>query len=251
MKIVKSIAEWREIFDDLQEMSVGFVPTMGFLHQGHMSLVRRSVAENKITAVSIFVNPTQFNNQSDLDCYPIDLHRDRQMLSDAGVDYVLEPTYDELYNDGFRYRVSEHRDSLDLCGATREGHFVGVLTVVMKLLNITKATKAYFGEKDWQQLQLIRGMAEAFFMDTVIEGCPIVREDSGLALSSRNKLIAEENKAIAPFLHETISSGLSVDEMKNALESKGFKVDYLKEKDGRIFVAAFLGDVRLIDNVKR
>ena len=250
MKIIKSIAKWRKVFRDLQGTDVGFVPTMGFLHQGHMSLVEKSVAENKITAVSIFVNPTQFNNQSDLDSYPIDLERDRQMLLEAGVDYLLEPTYDELYNDGFRYKVCENQQSLDLCGAKREGHFTGVLTVVMKLLNITKATKAYFGEKDWQQLQLISGMAEAFFMDTQIVGCPIVREDSGLALSSRNKLIAEDHKAIAPYLHETISSGLPVDEMKKALEEKGFKIDYLKEKDGRIFVAAFLGSVRLIDNVK-
>ncbi len=249
MKIVRSITQWREIFGGLQGKSVGFVPTMGYLHQGHISLVERSKAENQITAVSIFVNPTQFNNQEDLQRYPVNVQDDTLQLQDLGVDYLLLPDYGELYCDDYRYKVSENQYSLDLCGATRPGHFDGVLTVVLKLLNITKATRAYFGQKDWQQFQLVRGMASAFFLDTEIVGCPTVREDSGLALSSRNKLLTPEHKKIAPQLHEIISGKNSLAEKWKMLEAAGFQVDYLTKKEGRIFVAAFLGKVRLIDNV--
>ncbi len=249
MQEVKSISQWRKIFQELHGKSVGFVPTMGYLHQGHISLVERSVAENEITAVSIFVNPTQFNNQEDLQGYPVSIADDKKKLLELGVDYLLLPEYQELYCDGYRYKVSENQYSQDLCGGTRPGHFDGVLTVVMKLLNITKAKKAYFGQKDWQQFQLVKGMVKAFFLDTQIVGCPTVRESSGLALSSRNNLLSEKDKKIAPFLHEIISKKLSIDEKSKLLAEKGFKVDYLTEKDGRIFVAAFLGKVRLIDNV--
>ncbi len=249
MEVISSIQRWREIFRSALGKRVGFVPTMGYLHQGHISLVERAKAENEVVAVSIFVNPTQFNNQEDLQCYPVSLDEDKRCLQELGVDYLLLPDYKELYGDDYRYKVSENSYSQDLCGAARPGHFDGVLTVVMKLLQITKASKAYFGQKDWQQYQLVKGMAQAFFLDTQIVGCPTVREDSGLALSSRNKLLTDEHRKIAPLLHQIIKEKLPLADKKKKLEAKGFRVDYLKEKEGRIFVAAFLGKVRLIDNV--
>ncbi len=249
MQEVKSICQWREIFRNLPDKSVGFVPTMGFLHEGHISLVERAKAENEITAVSIFVNPTQFNNQEDLQNYPVSIADDKEKLLELGVDYLLLPDYQELYCDGYRYKVSETSYSQELCGATRPGHFDGVLTVVLKLLNITKATRAYFGQKDWQQFQLVKGMVKAFFLDTQVVGCPTVRESSGLALSSRNKLLSEKDKRIAPLLYEIISKKLPIAEKRKLLKESGFVVDYLTQKEGRVFVAAFLGKVRLIDNV--
>lgn len=251
MEIIKSIEHWREIFraNKKGEKTVGFVPTMGALHDAHMSLVKRAVEENQISAVSIYVNPTQFNNPDDLENYPETWDADVAKLEAAGVDYLLYPDYKEMYPDEYRYKVIETEYSQDLCGAARPGHFDGVLTVVMKLLNMTQATKAYFGEKDWQQFHLIKGMAEAYFLETEIVPCPIVREKSGLAMSSRNKLLTEEELAIAPIFNKTLISGKSIEEMHKDLESKGFKVDYLKMKEGRIFGAVFLGKVRLIDNV--
>lgn len=251
MQIINSIDQWIKIFRDFQkeEKSVGLVPTMGALHAGHMSLVERSVQENEITAATIFVNPTQFNNPDDLTSYPITWDEDVEKLESAGVDFLLYPEYDDLYRDSYRYKVIETEYSKDLCGAARPGHFDGVLSVVMKLLNITRASSAYFGEKDWQQFHLIRGMAEAFFIDTVIVPCPLVREESGLALSSRNKRLTDEQKKTAPLFYRTISSGKDLETMKEELEKFGFVIDYLKKKEDRIFGAVFLGEVRLIDNV--
>ncbi|MBI9097701.1 MAG: pantoate--beta-alanine ligase [Spirochaetaceae bacterium] len=251
MIIVKSIDQWIGIFKDYQknEQSVGLVPTMGALHRGHMSLIERSVKENEITAATIFVNPTQFNNPDDLTSYPVTWDEDVVLLENAGVDYLLYPSYKDVYRDNYRYKVVETEYSNDLCGSARPGHFDGVLTVVMKLLNITRATKAYFGEKDWQQYQLIKGMTEAFFIDTEIISCPLIREESGLALSSRNKRLTEEHKMIAPLFYKTISSGSNIEQMKKELTECGFVIDYLKIKDSRIFGAVFLGEVRLIDNV--
>jgi len=252
MIIIQSIEEWREIFRDLgkQEKSVGLVPTMGALHAAHISLVEHSIKENGITAVSIFVNPTQFNNPDDLTNYPETWDDDVAKLESAGVDYLLYPAYEDMYRDNYRYKVIETEYSSDLCGTARPGHFDGVLTVVMKLLNMTKATKAYFGEKDWQQFQLVRDMAETFFIDTEIIPCPLIREKSGLAMSSRNKMLTAEELEIAPLFNKTLCSGKSIEEMREDLTNYGFKVDYLKIKEGRIFGAAFLGKARLIDNVK-
>src|SRR5262249_29466052 len=161
------------------------VPTMGALHEGHLSLVKRSRVENDRTLVSIFVNPTQFDDPADFDAYPRTVKRDLALLEAAGVDFVLLPGAGDMYVDGFRYRVSEPEVSTILEGEHRPGHFGGMLTVVLKLLNIAAAERAYFGEKDWQQLSLVRGMADAFFLPTAIVACPTVRESTGLALSSR------------------------------------------------------------------
>ena len=252
MTIIKTIEEWRKIFRALkkEEKTVGLVPTMGALHKAHISLVENSTNENEITAVSIFVNPTQFNNPDDLNNYPETWKDDVAKLEEAGVDYLLYPAYDDMYGDDYRYKVIETEYSGDLCGTARPGHFDGVLTVVMKLLNMTKATKAYFGEKDWQQYQLIKDMAETFFIDTEIIPCPLIREKSGLAMSSRNKMLTEEELELAPLFNKTITSKKTIEEMKEKLTSYGFKVDYLKIKGNRIFGAVFLGKARLIDNVQ-
>ena len=252
MIIIKSIDEWIEIFKGLakEEKTIGLVPTMGALHIGHMSLMEKSIEDNDVTAATIFVNPTQFNNPGDLTNYPVTWDEDVAKLETAGVDYLLYPAYEDLYRDDYTYKVIETEYSQDLCGTARPGHFDGVLTVIIKLLNITRATRAYFGEKDWQQYHLIKGMADAFFIETEIVPCPLVREKSGLAMSSRNKRLTEEEWEIAPIFHNTISSGADVDVMKKILANSGFNVDYLKIIDDRIFGAVFLGEVRLIDNVK-
>jgi pantoate--beta-alanine ligase len=186
--VIDDLDVWRSQRDEWRSAghSVGFVPTMGALHEGHLSLVERSVAENDRTVVSILVNPTQFDEQGDLDSYPRDLERDTSLLERADVHAVLVPDPDAIYRDGYRYRVTETDRSRSLEGACRPGHFDGVLTVVLKLLHIVEPGRAYFGEKDWQQLELVRGMADALFLDTRIIGCPIVREADGLAMSSRN-----------------------------------------------------------------
>jgi len=251
MQIIKSVDQWINIFKNIQKegKTVGLVPTMGALHDGHISLIKRSISENQVTAATIFINPTQFNNPDDLSNYPTTWDEDIAKLKSVGVDYLLYPKFEDIYRDAYRYKVIETECSKDLCGATRPGHFDGVLTIVMKLINITRATNAYFGEKDWQQYLLIKGMAETFFMDTKIVPCPLIREESGLAMSSRNKLLTDAHKRIAPLFYKTISSQMNLDQMEKALSHNGFVIDYLKILDKRIFGAVFLGEVRLIDNV--
>ena len=160
------------------------------------------------------------------------------------------PTEADLYADQYRFRVSENSLSLKLCGVHRPGHFDGVLSVVLKLLNLTKPTRAYFGDKDYQQLLLIQEMAKAFFLDCEIKAVPTVREKDGLALSSRNTRLTTEQRQKAPRIYQVISSAASADEARKALASEGFKVDYVEDLFNRRFVAAFLGEVRLIDNVQ-
>ncbi|MGL1930428.1 MAG: pantoate--beta-alanine ligase [Desulfotalea sp.] len=250
MEIIKDLEQWQSIFKKLQNQNtVGFVPTMGALHDGHISLMEKSLSENDITAVSILVNKAQFNNPNDFNSYPITWDEDIEILERIGVHYLFAPNYEDIYPDGYRYKIIEDDFAKQLCGASRPGHFDGVLTVVMKLLNLTKATKAYFGEKDWQQYKLIKEMAETFFMDTDIISCPLIREKTGLALSSRNKLLTKKQMVLAPIFYQTISSTKSLKEMRDDLSEHGFKIDYLNVIDNRLFGAVFLGEVRLIDNV--
>jgi pantoate--beta-alanine ligase len=155
-----------------------------------------------------------------------------------------------MYPDGYNYRVSENTDSLPLCGASRPGHFEGVLTVVMKLLNLVRADRAYFGEKDFQQYRLIKGMTEAFFLNTKIIPCPTVREPDGLALSSRNRLLKPGERALAPELNRALRSSARPARIMTELAALGFRPEYIEERWGRRFAAAKLGKVRLIDNVK-
>jgi len=222
---------------------------MGALHEGHLSLVERSRTENDRTLVSIFVNPTQFDDPADLDAYPRTLERDLALLDVAGVDFVLLPRAEEMYCDGFRYRVSETELSTTLEGVHRPGQFDGVLTVFLKLLHIAAAERAYFGEKDWQQLSLVRGMADAFFLPTTIVACPTVRESSGLALSSRNARLTAPDRARAATLHRVLASAATTNDAIDQLTDAGFAVDYVADRDGRRLAAVRLAGVRLIDSV--
>ncbi len=250
MKTLILPGEVKKELQKLTEKTIGFVPTMGALHEGHVSLIKKSLDENDITIVSIFVNPTQFNNRDDLEKYPVQIEDDLNILKELKVDYAFLPDYKALYPDEYRYRVEENDFSKKLCGKFREGHFTGVLTVVMKLFNIVKPTRAYFGEKDFQQLLLIKGMVEAFFMDIEIVACPTVREEDGLALSSRNLRLNSDERKKAPLLYKLLKSKRSDEEVKAELEKYGFKVDYIVSLNGRRFGAAYLGKVRLIDNVE-
>jgi pantoate--beta-alanine ligase len=248
--IVETPAAWREQFARIPHGStLGFVPTMGALHEGHLSLVRRSRAENNLTLVSIFVNPTQFDDQVDLTAYPRTLDDDLAMLRGEGTDFVFLPREQDLYPDGYRYRVTERQVATTLEGAHRPGHFDGVLTVVLKLLQIASATRAYFGEKDWQQLTLVRGMAEAFFLSTAIVACPTVREDDGLAVSSRNRRLSPDDRRRAATFSRILSTAPTADSASRDLQASGFGVDYVEEREGRRLGAIRIGDVRLIDNV--
>jgi pantoate--beta-alanine ligase len=254
LKILKSITEIRA-YGKAVVGSVGFVPTMGALHRGHLSLVERSRDETDLTVVSIYVNPTQFTNPNDLTNYPDALTVDLQLLKAVGVSAVFMPTYDSLYPDDYAYEVDEKQFSRELCGANRSGHFTGVLTVVMKLLNLVKPQKAYFGEKDFQQLSLVKGMVEAFFLETEIIGCPIIREDDGLAMSSRNLNLKSGDRRKSPLFNKLLSNAmLSDEEIHTRLGLAGFEVDYVVTKGGRRFGAVVMGDaavpVRLIDNVE-
>lgn len=229
---------------------VGFVPTMGALHEGHLSLIKKSIQQNDITVVSIYVNPTQFNNVDDFKKYPNTFVNDLKLLKQLKVDFLFYPGYSEIYPDNYKYKVIETEFSKLLCGKYRPGHFDGVLTVVLKLLNIVKPHRAYFGEKDFQQLKLIEGMTKAFFIDTKIISHPTVRTEDGLALSSRNLRLTDEQRKLAPVFPAMLSSGKSLSRIKSALTKKGFKVEYVEKINDRIFGAVYLGEVRLIDNVK-
>jgi len=252
-RIVERPSEWR---DERRAqiragLTLGFVPTMGALHEGHLSLVRRSRAENDRTLVSIFVNPTQFEDTSDLARYPRTVQEDVAMLRAEGVEFVLVPHERDLYPDGFRYRATEVQDARVLEGACRPGHFDGVLTVVLKLLQLAAAERAYFGEKDWQQLTLVQGLVDAFFLPTVIVACPTVREPDGLALSSRNQRLSPSDRLKAPQLYRVLSTAPSPDVAAGTLREAGFVVDYVEDREGRRLGAVRLGGIRLIDNVAR
>jgi len=253
MKTYEDVSAWRleRAAQRRGPLTLGFVPTMGALHEGHMSLVRRSRAENDRTLVSIFVNPTQFDDRSDLERYPRTLDDDVSMLEAEGTDFLILPSEPQLYPDGYRYRVTETEFSKVLEGAHRPGHFDGVLTVVLKLLQIASADRAYFGEKDWQQLELVRGMADAFFLQTVIVPCPTIREADGLAISSRNRRLARTDRDKAPEFHRALSSSSTAEAASRELRSKGFQVDYVEDRDHRRLGAVHIGGVRLIDNVAR
>lgn len=253
MRRVTSLADYRAIREEIGNRRLGFVPTMGALHKGHESLIEHSVNDCDVTVISIYVNPTQFDNPDDLNNYPLTLDEDEKIAERLGVDYVLLPTWEDLYPDGFRYQVVETEFSRELCGAHREGHFTGVLTVVMKLLNLVRPDRAYFGEKDYQQYCLIRDMVSAFHMDVKIVPCPTVREHDGLALSSRNLNLDEASRKLAPMFHQLLLADDSDEVVRRHLCDAGFEVDYVETRNGRRFGAVRLGQgakqVRLIDNV--
>jgi pantoate--beta-alanine ligase len=252
-QIIHTVAEWQALHARHRAAgeSIGFVPTMGALHEGHLSLCRAARQEHGIVLVSIFVNPTQFDEPQDFAAYPRTLESDAETLADAGVDVIFAPSVEEMYPNGNRYAVVENELSRELCGAHRPGHFSGMLTVVLKLLQIAGADAAYFGEKDFQQLLLVSGLTEAFFIPTRIVGCPTVREPDGLAMSSRNARLTPAQRALAPRFHAVLITAPTAAEAREQLSHAGFVVDYVEDRDGRRFGAVRLGQTRLIDNVPR
>ena len=250
MKIINSPFEVKQLTKKLKkDNSIGFIPTMGALHQGHISLIEKSLAENDITFVSIYLNETQFNNQSDLTHYPSDLQTDLAILRNLNVDFVFTPNFKSMYPDQYTYRTTESQMSKLMCGAHRPGHFDGVLTVVMKLFNIVSPTRAYFGQKDYQQLELIKGMVAAYFLDVEIVSCPTVRESDGLAMSSRNQRLSKNQRAVAGEFNRALVEASSAKDLKVKLANFDMDLEYFEKLGNRKCAAVQLGNVRLIDNV--
>jgi pantoate--beta-alanine ligase len=220
---------------------------MGALHAGHEALLARARAENERVVLTVFVNPTQFSDPADLAKYPRTLDSDATLAAPYA-DAIIAPQPGELYPDSYRYRVTETERSREREGAHRPGHFDGVLTVVLKLFNLVQPRRAYFGEKDRQQLELVRGMVGAFLLPIEIVACPTVREADGLALSSRNRRLSPAGRARAAAFPRLLRTALDPETAAAALRADGFEVDYVKELDGVRFGAVRLEGVRLIDN---
>ena len=279
MKIIKKIAEMQKIANDLRQQgkSIGFVPTMGYLHEGHLSLMKCARKENDVVVISIFVNPTQFVPGEDYERYPRDEEGDIKKAKEVGVDIVFIPDVKDMYPDGYSTYVEEKVLSAGLCGARRPGHFKGVTTIVAKLFNIVKPHRAYFGKKDYQQLRVIERMARDLNFDIEIIGCPIVREPDGLAMSSRNVYLSQEERKSALCLYKSLllaQNMIKKGEKKPAIIKKVMeefilkhphvkKIDYIEIVDRYtlqpadkltgnelIALAVFVGPARLIDNME-
>ena len=273
MKVLTTVAEARS-FRRHARGAVGFAPTMGALHAGHVSLVERARRENDHVVASVFVNPTQFGPREDLSRYPRDLERDRALLADAGVDMLFAPSADEMYPPGFATHVDVGAPSGPLEGERRPGHFRGVATVVLKLLHVVEPDRAYFGQKDAQQLAVVRRMVRDLDLRTAIVPCPTVREADGLPMSSRNVYLSPEDRKAAPVLHRALERARK---LWSAGERNGpalrraiveviaaeprARLDYASVADPESFVeidgtadsclaalAVFFGTTRLIDN---
>lgn len=212
--------------------SIGLVPTMGALHEGHASLVRRSVAENDVTVVSVFVNPTQFNDPTDLKNYPRTLEADTRLLAQLGADFVYAPTVDDVYPEPDTRRFSYPPIDTVMEGARRPGHFNGVCQIVSKLFQIVDPTRAYFGEKDFQQIAVIRAMVRDLGFKLELCPCPIVREESGLALSSRNTLLSDSEKATAVHISRTLARSVDYARTHTVAETHDHVVDTLNAIEG-------------------
>lgn len=248
-QIHQGLSEWKKQRASIESQSIGFVPTMGALHEGHRALLRRCREANEVVVLSIFVNPAQFNEPKDLANYPNRLEADLHMAEEEGVDFVLLPDADELYHDAYNYRICEQIQSSQMEGTHRPGHFDGVLTVLMKLFQLVRPSHVYLGEKDYQQYLIVKGMVEAFFLDIAVVPVPTVRETSGLALSSRNLLLTDEARTHAANFHCTLRKDLPLETVEQELENQGFIVDYVEEMQGRRLAAVHYEGVRLIDNV--
>ncbi len=268
-QVREAVKEWKR-----EGKSVGFVPTMGYLHEGHKSLIDAARRENDKVVVSIFVNPMQFGPTEDLDSYPRDLNRDAKLCEDAGVDIIFHPEADEMYADGFCSYVDMNGLTTELCGKTRPIHFRGVCTVVSKLFNIVVPDKAYFGQKDAQQLAVIRHMVSDLNFGIEIVGCPIIREEDGLAKSSRNTYLSAQEREAALILSKSLAKGKEALKAGEADAAKIrqiildeiateplAKVDYVEVVDWNtlepvetvkepvlVAMAVYIGKTRLIDN---
>lgn len=242
-------------------LSVGFVPTMGALHPGHAALVQRSARENDKTIVSVFVNPLQFGPNEDYGRYPRALPADRKLVAAAGASAVYAPSTNEMYPKGFQTHAEVEGLSDLYCGKYRPGHFRGVATVVLKLFNQVRADRAYFGEKDWQQVRVLEAMVRDLDVPVKIVRVPIVRERDGLAMSSRNAYLSPAERAAAPALRRALEAGRKEARrphsraetigaaVRHALTGTGLKVQYAAVFEGRLLAAAYLGRTRLIDNL--
>lgn len=276
MKVVKTIKEVRDIVKQWKSegLTVGLVPTMGFLHEGHQSLIRKSAEQNDRTVVSVFVNPIQFGPNEDLEAYPRDLERDKKAVEDAGGDLIFNPEPSEMYPGHFTSFIDTTETTELLCGAVRPIHFRGVCTVVGKLFNIVAPQKAYFGQKDAQQLATIKRFVRDLNFDIDIVPCPIVREDDGLAKSSRNTYLSAEERKAALILSQSLAKGKAaieageksaqkvIDIIKTNLETEPLaRVDYVEVVDFEniqrvdkingqtlVAIAVYIGRTRLIDN---
>jgi len=249
VRVSTTIPEWLERRSSMEGRSIGLVPTMGALHRGHASLVSRCRAENDGVVVTLFVNPTQFNDPADLNRYPRTLKSDLSFLESLGTDEVFVPEASALYPNGYAFRVVSDSLSAVMEGRHRPGFFDGVMTVVLKLLNLVRADRSYFGEKDFQQWKVLHDMAADLFISTEIIRCPTIRAASGLAESSRNALLSPQGHERAGAIYRALTTAVSAVEASAALEAEGFRVDYVEEHWGRRFAAAFLEGIRLIDNV--
>jgi pantoate--beta-alanine ligase len=277
MQIVRRSDELRQLLRSAQKqgLSVGFVPTMGALHEGHLALVRRSRKENAVTVASVFVNPTQFGPNEDFEKYPRDLEKDAGLLGREKADYLYAPDAKDIYPDGFSTYVEETELSKVLCGAHRPGHFRGVTTVVFRLFQIVAPDRAYFGRKDAQQLRIIEKMVEDLGLAVRIVGCPTVREPDGLAMSSRNAFLSEEERSVAPQIRTALAAAEAL--FKRGERNSGaivesacahlakfpvLQIQYLELRSWRdlstadsvneesvLAFAGHLGKTRLIDNV--
>lgn len=250
MKVFHNPTDYQKWREENRNFTIGFVPTMGALHQGHASLLAESKKQMQKTVLSIFVNPTQFNDKKDFENYPNTLNEDLKLAEELKIDAVFLPQYKDIYADNYRFKISESEFSQRLCGAHRPGHFDGVLTVVMKLFQITQPTKAFFGEKDFQQLTLIKKMSESFFLPVQVVAVPTMREASGLAMSSRNRRLSPQGREFAAYIYKTLIEKKSIEECLQKLKRLNFEVEYLEDYESRRYVAVHLEGVRLIDNVQ-
>lgn len=276
MQVVSTIKEVKELVRSWKKEgnTVGFVPTMGYLHEGHGSLITEARKNNDRVVVSIFVNPMQFGPTEDLESYPRDLEKDSAFCESLGADLIFHPEPEEMYHKNFSSFVDMSVLTEELCGLSRPVHFRGVCTVVSKLFNIVEPDRAYFGQKDAQQLAVIKHMVEDLNMNVEVIGCPIIREEDGLAKSSRNTYLSPEERKAALILSKTIFMGQKmvedgetdavklVDAMKKNIETEPMaKIDYVKAVDGLtmqqvtkiesptlVAMAVYIGKTRLIDN---
>lgn len=276
MEIIRTVKEIQEIalYLHAEQFRIGFVPTMGFLHDGHLSLVKRAKKENDACIVSIYVNPAQFNSKEDLKTYPRNFERDEELLRKAGADYVFYPKDKEIYPEGYQTYVTVEQLSAILEGFSRPGHFKGVATIVTKLLNILHPNKAYFGQKDYQQCLVVKQLMRDLNIDVQIVTCPTVREKDGLAMSSRNVHLNEDERKQAVCVYEALQhaekrvikgevhTAILKKEMEEIiLKQQSVKIDYLEmvqpetlaplemiKQNAVICIAVFIGTTRLIDN---
>lgn len=212
--------------------TVGLVPTMGALHEGHASLVRRCVSENDVTVVSVFVNPTQFNDKNDLQSYPRDLDADCKLLESCGADIVFAPSVEEMYPQPDTRHFEFPPITTVMEGAHRPGHFNGVCQVVSRLFYIVRPQRAYFGEKDWQQIAVVKAMVKSLGLDVAIVECPIVRDADGLARSSRNSLLSADERSIAPEIFKQLKQSIEYSKSHTVEETRKYVVDGINSVDG-------------------